>query len=235
MHLLLLNGSPRGERGNSNFLLQVFLEGFNHTPGHTHELVHLNRVSQHRHYAELFATADAVVMAFPLYTDMMPGVVKAFIDELEPLCGHDYNPALGFIIQSGFPEAVQLRALEAYLEKLSRRLGCRYLGTALKGGGEGIQSRPRFTIRDWLKNVRAIGRSLGVSGGFDSKAIARMARPERLSPLAVFMTAHVGERFIRMFFWDRMMKANGVHERRLARPYAEPPVEWREEPGRVLS
>ena len=228
MHLLLLNGSPKGESGNSNYLLQLLLEGVEEANRHTHELVNLTRLKEHRHYVELFQQADVVVMAFPLYTDMMPGIVKAFIEELEPLCGRDGNPALGFVIQCGFPEAVQLRALEAYLEKLSRRLACRYLGTALKGGGEGIQSRPAFTVRDWLNNIHDLGRSLGERGEFNANAIARMAGPERLSPLSLFMTAHIGEKLIRMFFWDRLMKQNGAYERRFARPYAEPPAEWLE-------
>ncbi len=235
MHLLLLNGSPKGDSGNSNYLLHLLLEGVEEANGHTHELVNLARLKEHRHYVELFEQADVVVMAFPLYTDMMPGIVKAFIEELEPLCGRDGNPALGFIIQSGFPEAVQLRALEKYLEKLSRRLRCRYLGTALRGGGGSVRSIPAFMAGSFLENVRSLGRSLAAIGEFDSEVIRRFAGSEKLPLLRLWSMGTIGDRMARAFFWHREMKKNGAYGRRFARPYAEPPAEWREEQGCVLS
>jgi len=226
MHLLLLNGSPKGESGNSNYLLQLLLEGVDEIPGHTHEFANLVRVKEHRHYVELFQKADAVVMAFPLYTDMMPGVVKAFIEELEPLCGCEGNPALGFIIQCGFPESVHLRALEAYLGKLSSRLGCCYLGTALRGGGGSARSMPAFMARDFTENVRALGRSLGNRGEFNPEIIRRFAGKEKLPFLRLWFMGTVGDRMARAFFWNRVMKSNGAFDRRLAQPYSDPPEGW---------
>jgi len=55
----------------------------------------------------------------------MPGIVKVFIESLEPLCSREGNPDVGFIVQSGFPEAIHSRYVEKYLEKPSLRLGCR--------------------------------------------------------------------------------------------------------------
>ena len=126
--------------------------------------MNLVQVKEHPRFVELFAKADAVVLAFPLYTDMMPGIVKAFVEALEPLCGREHNPPLGFIIQSGFPEAVHMRALEAYLEKLTHRLGCHYLGTALRGGGEVVQVVPHFFIKGFIDNIRNLGRGFGRTG-----------------------------------------------------------------------
>ncbi|MFC2009289.1 NAD(P)H-dependent oxidoreductase [Chloroflexota bacterium] len=226
MHLLLLNGSPKGESGNSNYLLQLLLEGVEETPGHTHEFANLARVKEHRHYVELFQQADVVIMAFPLYIDMMPGVVKAFIEELEPLCGRESNPALGCIIQCGFPESVDLRALEAYLEKLSRRLGCLNLGTALRAGGGSVRDMPAFMVRGFTKSMHALGRSLGKTGNFDPEVIRRLAGTEKLPLLRLWFMGTLGDRMARVFFWHRGMKKNGAYERRLARPYAEPPPGW---------
>lgn len=226
MHLLLLDGSPKGESGNSSYLLQLLLEGVDETLGHTHEFANLVRLVEHRDYARSFAIADAVVMAFPLYTDMMPGIVKAFIEELEPLCGRENNPALGFIIQCGFPESINLRALEAYLEKLARRLGCRYLGTALRGGGGSVRDMPSFMARAFTTNVRALGRSLGKTGEFDPEVIRRFAGTEKLPLPQLWFTGTLGDRMARAFFWHREMKKNGAYERRRARPYANPPSGW---------
>ena len=226
MHLLLLNGSPKGESGNSNYLLQLLLEGVDEIPGHTHEYANLARVKQHSHYVGLFQQADVIVMAFPLYTDMMPGIVKTFIEELEPLCGREDNPALGFIIQSGFPESVQLRALEAYLEKLARRLGCRYVGTALRGGGGNVRSMPAFMAKKVTENMHALGRSLGNTGEFDPEVIRRFALSEKMPLPQLWFMGTFGDRMARAFFWHREMKKNGAYKRREAQPYALPPEGW---------
>ncbi len=224
MRLAVYNGSPKGERGNSNFLLRHFLDGVMETPGHSYELAHLAKVKEQERFVELFTGADAVILAFPLYTDMMPGIVKAFFESLEPLCGREGNPPIGFIIQSGFPESVHMRELESYLEKLSRRLGCRYLGTALKGGGEGIQSQPRFLTGGFLDAMSELGRGFGRTGEFNHDVVARLGRVERLSPLRLLVTRTIGNWMAKKAFWDKKMKENNAYERRLARPYEQPPA-----------
>ena len=88
---------------------------------------------------QAFAGAECVLLGFPLYTDAMPGMVKHFIEALEPLAGRKDNPSLGFLVQSGFPEGLHSRYVERYLEKLAERLGCPYLGTIVKGNGEGVR------------------------------------------------------------------------------------------------
>ncbi|MBN1151856.1 MAG: NAD(P)H-dependent oxidoreductase [Dehalococcoidia bacterium] len=226
MHLLLLNGSPKGESGNSNYLLHLFAQGFDETPGNTREFADLaNGVEQGR-LVESFVAADAVVFAFPLYTDMMPGLVKAFIDALEAQCGREGNPALGFIIQCGFPESVHLRTLETYLEKLSRRLGCRYLGTALRGGGENLRTGPASVTRPIVEGMRSLGRSFGKTGEFDRGIIRRFSGTEKMPPPQSLFMRVLGNRLIDELFWHRQMRQNGSYERRLARPYAEPPPGW---------
>jgi len=40
----------------------------------------------------MFAEAQQVILAFTLYTDAMPGIVKQFIEQLEPLCGRNNQP-----------------------------------------------------------------------------------------------------------------------------------------------
>jgi AcrR family transcriptional regulator len=61
----------------------------------------------------------------------------AFIEKLQASKG-----SISFFVQSGFPESSQSHYLEAYFEQLALRLGRTYLGTAIKGGVEGLQMRP---------------------------------------------------------------------------------------------
>ena len=132
--LTLFNGSPRGRKGNTPIMLEQFAQGFG-GPTEMHHLIHLKETDK---FVQAFAEAECAWIGFPLYTDAMPAVVKHFIEALEPLAGRPGNPPLGFLVQSGFPEAAHSRYVERYLEKLAARLGSPYLGTIVKGGGEGI-------------------------------------------------------------------------------------------------
>jgi len=125
--------------------------------GNTYELVYLNRVRDRDKFVNLFQEAEYVLLALPLYTDCMPGIVKAFIESLESLCGREGNPDIGFMVQGGFPEAIHSRYVEKYLEKRASRLGCRYVGTIIKGGCEGIRTRPAKRTRKLFESFCQLG------------------------------------------------------------------------------
>ncbi len=179
MRLLVFNGSPRGKGSNTKVLLEHFLNGFMETPGNAHEIVYLNRVNKQDEFVKMFREADHVLLAFPLYTDAMPAMVKTFIESLEPLCGLDDNKAVGFIVQSGFGEAIHSKYLEKYLKKLSARLGCRYIGTIVRGGGEGIKEMPPIMTRGLFKSFHELGSIFGETGIFDGSVMHRLAKGER--------------------------------------------------------
>ena len=107
--LLLLNGSPRGERSNSMKMLTRVAEGWQRGGGSPPEVLHLPRRAQFQLAVEAFATADTVLLGTPLYTDAMPALVKAYIEALAPRVAvakaGGTNPTLAFLVQSGFPEA----------------------------------------------------------------------------------------------------------------------------------
>ncbi len=134
--LLLLNGSPRGKSGNTPILLSRVTAGWEEAsgptatsgtaPGEATRMLHLARPSEFEAAVAAFGEADTVILGMPLYTDAMPARVKEFIEQLQPYVGREDNPRLGFLIQSGFAEALHSRHLERYLEKLARRLGCEY-------------------------------------------------------------------------------------------------------------
>jgi hypothetical protein len=157
----------------------------------------------------------------------MPGLVKEFIETLAPLRkgagaggGAERRPALGFLVQSGFPEAAHSRPVEGYNRKLAARLGCRYLGTIVKGGVEGIQVRPPRMNRRLYAAFHSLGESFGRSGAFDPGILKALARPERLSLAMRVLYRLLNLIGLGRFYWDWMLKKNGAYERRFARPYA---------------
>ncbi len=218
MHWTLLDGSPRGRRSNTTILLGRMARGLE-AAGCTTELHHLALPRERAEAPALDARAERFLLGFPLYTDAMPGQVMELFERLEPLQGRAGNPPTAFLVQSGFPEAGQSRAIERYLERLAARLGAPYLGTIVKGGIEGIQSMPAWMTRRLKERFEAIGRGLGATGRLDPRALRELAGPDwfrswRRPVLRAVIALGSTQS------WTRTLKANGAYAERLARPYS---------------
>ncbi len=218
--LTVFNGSPRGRKGNTPIMLDQFLQGFTRLDGRSYEIFHLNHLREADQFPAAFASAKCVLLAFPLYTDAMPGIVKAFIEQLEPFQNRPGSPPIGFLVQSGFPEATHSRHIERYLEKLAGRLGSPYLGTMVRGNGEGTRAMPEKMNHKLFTTLQQLGQTFAEQGRFDPALLETLARPERfpaiLGPLFKLLlrmpVANSG--------WDNELRQNGAYERRFARPYS---------------
>ena len=219
MRLTVFNGPPRGSRGNTELLVGWFLEGFESVPANSHAIEHLRDVANHGRFAEEFRDAEAVLLAFPLYTDAMPGIVKAFIEALAPLVGRAGNPPVMFLVQSGFPEAHHARFVARYLEKLARRLGSRHIGTIVRGGCEGLHLMSPAMTKSVHRAILEIGAGFGRTGTLDARAVARFAGPEHLSPLSRAVMRLMDLCGVANVYWDMNLRKHGAWARRFARPY----------------
>jgi len=217
--LTVFNGSPRARRSSTRILLGHFLSGFEETPGNAHEVTYLNRRGDAGTLVETFAGAETVLLAYPIYTDAMPSIVKSFIESLAPLRGRPDNPPLMFFIHSGFPEAVHCRSAERYNDRLARRLGCPHAGTILKGGTNRVDSWPRWMSRPLYRRFDALGRTFGRTGTLDPKILAQLAGPERFSAAARLMIRLMNLTPLPRRDWDRELRKNGALERSFDRPY----------------
>lgn len=213
--LTVFNGSPRGRKGNTPLMLEQFMQGFDGPA----EIYHLNRLKETEQMVQTFADAECILFGFPLYTDAMPGMVKRFIEALEPLAGRESNPPLGFLVQSGFPEGLHSRYVERYLEKLAARLRSPYLGTIIKGGGEGTRVMPPSMNQALFANLQSLGAGLAASGRFDPAVLMEIAKPEQYP----WYMGPVFQVFLRLpiahTYFDNMLKQNGAFEQRFARPF----------------
>ena len=111
MNVLAINGSPRGANGNTDILVQAFLQGIEKAGGKS-ETIYLHEKTI-RYCTGCFAcwtqtpgvciheddmvallpkvrNADVVVIASPLYGNMLTGQMKTFLDRTLPLS----NPAI---------------------------------------------------------------------------------------------------------------------------------------------
>ncbi len=217
--LLLLNGSPRGERSNSMKMLSRVAEGWVQAGGAEPEVLHLTKKADSLRAIEAFGTADTVMLGMPLYTDSMPALVKTYIEALAPYVGRDDNPRIGFLVQSGFSEALHSRPLERYLTKLAARLGCEYAGTIVRGGGEALQAMPDEASKRLWERLRGLGESLAREGRFDVELLTQVAGLERLSPWGARWMSLASNLRLIDFYWNGQLKKNGAWDTRFAAPY----------------
>jgi len=219
MKLTVFNGSPRGKKSNTTILLEHFLKGFMETDGNSYELVYVAINRDVGKLVEMFKDANNIILAFPLYTDCMPGIVKSFIDSLKSLCGKQNNPGIGFLVQSGFPEAYHSRFVERYLEKLAKRLNCQYIGCIVKGGIEGIRVMPHFMTKKIFNSFYELGKAYGKSGKFDQMLLNKLAKPEHLSTLTRLFYSFGKLIGLVNNYWDKQLKENNAFEKRFDKPY----------------
>jgi hypothetical protein len=222
--LLLLNGSPRGERSNTMKMLARVAEGWEQATGKAPEILHLAQAACFQRAVQGFAQAEIVLLGMPLYTDSMPGLVKLYIEALAPrvdaAAAGAVNPALGFLVQSGFPEALHSRLVERYLERLARRLGSAYAGTIVHGGGGALGSMPEQANKKLWEGLRTLGRQLARDGRFGQAELKAVAGPERFSAVAAALLSVACRLPVMQFMWNGQIRKNGVWKRRFAAPYA---------------
>lgn len=207
--LVIYNGSPRRKGSNTAMILEHIQSFYNDI-----EVRDLKEIHHHDAWAESFKEDSHVLFMLPLYVHAMPGHVMAFIEKLQASPG-----SIGFIVQSGFPEASQSYYLEAYFELLSQRLEREYLGTAIKGGVEGLQIRPPKQQEKMMQSFVNIMDGLLNDGRMRDHDIEKMAIPKRLSNKAILLYKVLEKTNLIHFFWNKQLKDNQAFENRYARPY----------------
>jgi NAD(P)H-dependent FMN reductase len=224
---LLLNGSPRGKDANSRRILSWIAHGLEPAvasmpPTPMPPVVDLAPDPTRAASLQAFLDADEVVFAFPLYTDSMPGLVKAF---LELVAAADRTRLRGkrvaFVIQSGFPEGIHTEALGAYLARFCQRVGFIHLGTLRKGGIESIRLLPAKQVAKIEARFVEAGQELAVRGSFSPELLRTMAGPRTFDWKWRTLIRLLGTLGLVNYYWNHMLKKNGAYQRRFDRPYVE--------------
>lgn len=218
MQLALFNGSPRIKKSNSKILIDQFLKGYiGIIPGQVPIHYLANRKLRVAQLVD-FQKADSIILIFPLYTDCMPGIVKEFFEEILELDRIPFKK-IGFIVQSGFPEAVHSMYVERYLKKLTKRLQYEYLGTIVKPGVEGIQMMPPVMTKKLFAKFIQLGEYFAKNGTFDPEIQKSLRKPYKLSPLKRVLLKIAQPTGLTNFYWNMNLKKNNAYENRFDRPY----------------
>ncbi len=202
-------------------LLKHLQSGFRKfDPGTDIGLFHLAARHKLNEHLAAFRDADAIIIAFPLYVDCMPAIVKEFLEGVakqEDLKGK----RLGFIVQSGFPEAKHSTFVARYLDKFIKRYGFEPAGIAIKGGVEGIQMMPAWMTKKLFRQMEELGQNLAVKGSFDPELLAKMARPYQLGTARRAMFRFFKLFGLTDFYWNSNLKKNNAWKKRFDRPLME--------------
>jgi hypothetical protein len=204
-------------------MLSRIAEGWERGGGGPVEVLHLARPAEFQRAVAAYPGAGTVLLGMPLYTDAMPALVMAYIEALAPRAAlartGAAHPAMGFLVQSGFPEALHSRPLERYLEKLARRLGAPYAGTIVRGGGEALQSMPDRANRRLWARLNGLGGQLARDGRFAPAELRAVAGIERLPRPVSVLLGWALKLPLLQFYWVSQLKRNGAWAARFAAPY----------------
>lgn len=210
MKTIILNGSPKGnsQGSGSYFLAKAFVSGMK-APCEIRAFAK----ADNRVLAEYTRQYDHIIMILPNYIHAIPGGALDFLNKLPPADG---SRAIGFIIQSGYPESSESEIMVRLFKKCAQRLGYTYLGTVVKGGCAGIGVMPE-KYGKLAEQFTRFGTLYEETGQFDEKLTADFAKPYKLS---VFQMCILNALIpISNSLWHKIMKTNNAFEKRLDRPY----------------
>src|SRR6056297_679723 len=203
--LVIYNGSPRRSGSNSELILKKVAEALDGKV----EIRDLKEREKWEEWAEAFKNEKHTMFFMPLYVHAMPSHVMGFIEKLQPSEG-----SISFFVQSGFPESAQSHYLEAYFEQLALRLGRNYLGTAIKGGVEGLQIRSdKSQEKKFEPMVKAIV-NLVREGKFDLTDIRQLAMPVRFGKGVAIIVKLFAKMGALNTYWDQQLKENHAYDKR---------------------
>lgn len=221
MKLTVFNGSPRFKQSSTKIIIDEFAAGFLETDGNTVETEYLVRTKDADRFVQAFQETDQALLAFPLYHDSMPSIVKTFVESLEPLKGRAGNPRMLFSIHSGFAESIQCRYVERYMRKLADRLGSECAGAILPGSVHRLEQMPAMAAKPKLKAYRELGRVFGETGELDEALVVKLAKPERFTGVTLQLVRFMYWSGLGNSGWNKLAKKQGGYEDRLARPYVD--------------
>lgn len=219
MKILIVNGSPRYKKSNSNVLVQHFIQGIENSKT-TNEIhcLFLQNKTDFDQAIQILPLVDHLICIHPLYTDSMPGIVKEFIEKLY-LMPKQQHLKIGFIVHSGFPEGIHSTFIAKYYAKLSQRLGYEYLGTIIKGGTEGIRLHNSKSALKTCSIFETLGENFALNRTFDETIKQKLEQPYIFPAYVRYLLVAI-RKFINRH-WKQTLKQNGALSRSYDQPFIQ--------------
>ena len=216
MKLVIVNGSPRGRKSNSDKIIEWPISEMKGSPDFQYEKLYAVDIKERAEQMNALKSADYILVIFPLYTDSMPGITKEFFEHMERNKELLSGKPIAFIIHSGFPEAIQSRSVERYTEYFSKLLSMRYMGSIVMAGSESLTAAPESMFRKKVEAFKSIGRSIAEVKEFKVADKIIISGPETLPKYQLFILKFLNPS---NFYWNGILKKNNAFEKRLDKPY----------------
>ncbi|MFO7612331.1 MAG: NAD(P)H-dependent oxidoreductase [Clostridia bacterium] len=214
MKLAVINGSPRGRKSNSSRIAEWITSSLEGSVEVCHAYV--SDMNRHDELIAKIGGCDYYLFIFPLYTDSMPGLSKAFMEKMEEHKGLFHAKSIAFIIHSGFPESSQSLTVEKYTRYFSSLIGMNCRGTIKMGGSEIIRSAPDAFFSDKIPAFQKIAKNIERMEPFDVEALETISKRKKHGAFFRFIFRHID---IGSIYWNRILKKNKAYKRRFDRPY----------------
>lgn len=213
MKTIVINGSPKGKKGNTEIFIQNFIRGMN-------DRVEVKRIIEedYEELSKLVKEYDSIIMALPLYIHSMPGIVMRFIEHLQ-VNSTNKSKQIGFILQYGFSEGFQGEYLERYFESLAKELNMNYLGTLVKPEAAGVYAMPKFMTRKLFSRLESFGKIYEETHKFDKKIIEKLKQPYRITGYKLKFLKLAKKIGLTDIMWNKFLRENNAFEERYNRPY----------------
>lgn len=213
MKTIIINGSPKGERGNSEIFIREFIKNMKFPC----EVKYVTEEDP-RELARYIEAFNNIIIVLPLYIHSVPGVTMKFIECLKRERDKENN-SIGFILQSGFLESSQCKYAEAYFNCLAKDLNRNYLGTVTKSGAAGTYLMPRAMNRTLFKLLNELGEKYEKNKTFDKDIVEKLKKPYELKGLNLKMLQFITKIGCGDIWWNSMLKKNRAYEKRLDKPF----------------
>jgi len=212
MNTLIVNGSPRGQTGNSEIFIRRFISG----AGQDYPVRYVVKEPA-EDLALAIAQADTLLIFMPLYVHAMPGIVMKLFEQMTPA---KTGQRIGFVVQAGFVEGAQARFLVRYLNAFAERMGYENLGVVTKGDAAGISFLPDYMNKKLFRHLQALGAYYAGYGQFHKETAALLAGMYEIPPRKAKVYEFLHRTGINHIFWHKFWRDNGVFEQGLDRPFA---------------
>lgn len=181
------------------------------------EIVPATRFARDRHTAvaaaATLASAEALVVASPLYVSTLPYLAMRALTETAQARGKEPSPQLLFgVVNCGFPEPEHTRHAFGVLRHYAHQTGAVFAGGLSVGGGEMIHGQPlaRAPLAGKLRAaLDSVADSLAAGTPVDAETCLSLVRP----PLPPYLY-----RFAGAMGWNQMGRQRGLDASALRAP-----------------
>ena len=218
MKSVIFSCSPRPEKAsNTAAIVGAFKTGFYLEVNQEIDVYFLYKRSEWDNYRKIFKESNEIIFALPLFIECVPGLLMEFLERLEPKIDNGIKTKMGFILNSGFEEACQLRTCEKYLETLPSFFNCEYSGTLFKGGMFGLSIVSDDKKAKMLQPFYNMGKTYAKERIFEKSRVTKFAAPEKYSKFFCFLIILLSP--ISKIAWWFMARKFGVTDKLDKRPY----------------